>query len=252
MRLLCQFHSNRVLEKLIAYNFPRDGVLDILQKHDIYDAILYIRYQLGYTHECLKESQQLIMRGMSSYLESNDQSKSFKAISQAYFGFEIYCKIVEETKSAEDEAVKPGEEKPVMMDQLPESLELVIKLLKDLIEYYVKLIKTHVDANNKAKAKVFYLMDFIFHGMVDELILKAASAEGFTEVLNMVTQGDLQDVRASEIANLIKQSQVICLQMRYTKEGLKATDYDQEADFFRRAVCLVYFRLSGHFTVTRA
>lgn len=217
---------------------PRDGTLRILEEFDIKDAALYIRYQLGYTDQSLKDSEQLIMKSFQEYLEgsSEDNQALQKVLSLGYFGYEMYCKIVEEMHEEDHPRDSHKDNESEEGKKLSQSTVLLIELLKKLIAYYVSLIRNHTYSPREKQVRVHFLKDYIFHCMVEDLLVRGAAGDGCKDVVTMVREGELQDVRLTEIANLIKLSQITRLQIQSTREVIEEASFAQESEYFKKAV----------------
>lgn len=238
IKLLCRYKPDAVLAKLISYNMPRDGTLGVLEEYDIKDAALYIRYQLGYTDQSLKDSEQLIMKSFQEYLDgsSEDSQALQRVLSLGYFGYEMYCKIVEEMHEEDHPRNSHRDDESEEGKKLSQSTVLLIELLKKLIAYYVSLIRTHTYSPREKQVRVHFLKDYIFHCMVEDLLVRGAAGDGCKDVVAMVREGELQDVRLTEIANLIKLSQITRLQIQSTREVIEEASFAQESDYFKKAV----------------
>lgn len=232
---------------------PRDGTLGILEEYDIKDAALYIRYQLGYTDQSIKDSEQLIMKSFQEYLDSpSEENRDLqKLLSLGYFGYEMYCKIAEEMHAEDHSRKSHTHEESEERKKLSEGTALLIDLLKKLIAYYVSLIRNHTYSSRDKQVRVHFLKDYIFHCMVEDLLVRGAAGTGCSEVVSMVREGELQDVRLTEIANLIKLSQITRLQMQSTREVIEEAAFSQESDYFRKAVTILdHTRPSDAYTAT--
>ena len=178
------------------------------------------------------------MKSFQEYLDgsSEDSQALQRVLSLGYFGYEMYCKIVEEMHEEDHPRNSHRDDESEEGKKLSQSTVLLIELLKKLIAYYVSLIRTHTYSPREKQVRVHFLKDYIFHCMVEDLLVRGAAGDGCKDVVAMVREGELQDVRLTEIANLIKLSQITRLQIQSTREVIEEASFAQESDYFKKAV----------------
>lgn len=174
IEMLCKTSPENVLSRVISYDIPLDGSLELVREAKIRDASAYLEYKLGRVAKSFEEFK-LIMRNSFIGFEKGveDLNSQEKYLSDAYFAYEMCIKICDQA-----------------LDNPEEGKQLYLGFLQFLIKIYIDLIEKHSDSSLEEKILVLELLRFIFSTMIQEIIVLIARDIGVSELFKVTEMSD--------------------------------------------------------------